>query len=150
MSSGGSVALTWSSANSENCTASGDWQGSKETQGEESVGPLSVRSSFTLTCAGTDGTSVVAMVSVDVMGQMSLSWDPPTLNTDGSSLDNLASYEIHYGDSSGDYDNVVQIDAGGNTHTLELPVGAYYVALRAVNGNGQASALSNEQVLSSR
>jgi hypothetical protein len=57
------VTLTWSAGNAESCSASGDWSGSKSTSGTETVGPITVNSSFTLRCtaAGVNGSKTVAV-----------------------------------------------------------------------------------------
>lgn len=38
-----------------------------------------------------------------------LSWDPPTKNADGTSLNGLAGYKIYYGTSSGNYTKIIDI-----------------------------------------
>lgn len=55
VSPGGSSVLEWSSTGATSCTASGGWSGSKLTSGTQSVGPLSVDTSFTLTCSNLVG-----------------------------------------------------------------------------------------------
>lgn len=65
VSQGSNVTLTWSSQNTDSCSASGAWSGNKATSGSESVGPLSQNSSFTLTCSGSGG-NVSESLSVSV------------------------------------------------------------------------------------
>lgn len=79
-------------------------------------------------------------------GSLSLSWEPPTENTDGSALTNLKGYKIHYGNSSGSYDQTVTIDnAGISSYVLEnLAAGTYYIAISAVTTSGAESDLSGE------
>jgi parallel beta-helix repeat protein len=68
VNSGQSVTLTWTSTNSSNCFASGDWSGSKSTAGgNESVGPLATNSTFDLECSGPAGFAN-AQASVTVSG----------------------------------------------------------------------------------
>ncbi len=63
---GGSSLLTWSSEASS-CQAGGAWSGSKNPSGgAESVGPITVTSTYTLTCVGTNGASTTATVTVTV------------------------------------------------------------------------------------
>ncbi|MDH3768215.1 MAG: hypothetical protein OES99_07160, partial [Gammaproteobacteria bacterium] len=52
---GGSSDLNWSSTDADSCVASGDWSGAKATAGSETMGPLGVTSTFTLTCTGAGG-----------------------------------------------------------------------------------------------
>ena len=82
----------------------------------------------------------------DGNGTLSLSWQPPTENTDGSTLTNLKGYKIYYGTSSGSYDQTVTINnAGISSYVIEnLPAGTYYVAISAVSTNGAESDLSGE------
>ncbi len=63
----GVAELTWVATNATACIASGQWSGPKPATGKESVGPLIVTSSFTLTCSGPGG-SVSKTASVDVVG----------------------------------------------------------------------------------
>ena len=79
-------------------------------------------------------------------GTISLSWEPPTANTDGSPLTNLKGYKIHYGTASGNYDQTVTINnAGVSSYVLEnLSAGTYYIAISAVTTTGAQSDLSGE------
>jgi len=52
---GGYTTLDWNSPTADSCTATGDWNGSKNTTGSESVGPINSQSLFVLTCQNTDG-----------------------------------------------------------------------------------------------
>jgi len=54
----GYTMLIWNSTNADECTASGDWSGSKSLLGSESVGPLATSARFDLTCTGPDGSAI--------------------------------------------------------------------------------------------
>lgn len=69
--SGASSNLTWSSANTSSCTASGAWSGSRPTSGSAATGPLTASSTFTLTCAGPGG-SLARSTTVTVSGAQQL------------------------------------------------------------------------------
>ena len=76
-----------------------------------------------------------------------LTWTPPTLNTDGTPLTDLASYEIWSGcTTSGIYDTVEIVSAPATTHTvIGLPeVGTCYFAAKATNALGVSSVYSGE------
>jgi len=77
---------------------------------------------------------------------VTLSWAPPTTNTDGSSLTNLNGYRILYGKQSGVYTNSVTLNNAGLTrYTLEnLASGTYYIVMVAVNSGGAESDKSQE------
>ncbi|HKE95386.1 MAG TPA: putative Ig domain-containing protein, partial [Povalibacter sp.] len=84
-------------------------------------------------------------VSAIGTGSATLSWVPPTQNTDGTSLTNLASYQIMYGRSASDLTQTITVsNPSVNTYVVEnLTTGAWYFAVVAVNTSGTASALSN-------
>lgn len=77
-------------------------------------------------------------------GTASLSWTPPTQNTDGSSLTNLVGYRIHYGTTPDALNQTIQVaNPGISSYTVTgLAAGTYYFAVRAY-ADGVASDLSN-------
>lgn len=79
-------------------------------------------------------------------GAVTLNWTPPTENTDGSPLTNLAGYDIHYGTASGDYSQSVSVSNPGlATYVVDnLGPGTYYFSISAVNSTGAESPLSPE------
>lgn len=79
-------------------------------------------------------------------GQATLTWTPPTRNTDGTALTNLAGYRIVHGLSPGELTQTVQVGASVSRHTLSgLPAGTRHFAVKAFNSTGVESALSNVQ-----
>lgn len=78
-------------------------------------------------------------------GAATLSWLPPTENTDGSALTNLAGYEVRYGRDRNNLSNSVRIDDPSVTvYVIEnLTSGTWYFAVAAINSQGIASELSN-------
>jgi len=99
-----------------------------------------------------DGTNKVSLPafaitvkSVASTGSATLSWTPPTRNTDGSTLTNLAGYKIYYGTSSGAMNKTVQIsNAGMSSYVIEnLTPATYYFAVKAYTSSGAESQLSN-------
>jgi hypothetical protein len=79
-------------------------------------------------------------------GAVTLNWAPPTENTDGSPLTNLAGYNIHYGTASGDYAQTVSVSNPGlATYVVDnLGPGTYYFTVGAVSSAGAESPLSPE------
>ncbi|MBW4051976.1 MAG: fibronectin type III domain-containing protein [Proteobacteria bacterium] len=77
---------------------------------------------------------------------MTLNWTPPTENTDGTPLANLAGYHIHYGTASGKYTQSVTVNNPGiATYVVSnLNPGTYYFSVAAVNSQGTESPLSSE------
>jgi hypothetical protein len=79
---------------------------------------------------------------------LQLFWNAPTMNRDGSPLQDLAGYKLYYGESSGTY--TTTIDVGNlTTYTLQgLEVGhTYYIAVSAYDAAGNESALSAELII---
>ena len=146
ISEGGSVSLSWSATDADSCTASGGWSGTLATSGSQNIGPLTAGTTFSLSCTGSGG-SVLEMLSVGVIGPVQLSWVAPDENVDGSSLTDLAGYRIYYGTSSRNYSDMVDLsNPGATAHTLTLASGDYYVAMTALDADGNESAYSNEVI----
>jgi hypothetical protein len=78
-------------------------------------------------------------------GSATLSWTPPTQNSDGSTLGNLAGYRVIYGRTSTNLDQTVNVDNPSiNRFVVEnLSSGTWYFAVVAVNATGVTSQLSN-------
>ena len=87
-------------------------------------------------------TASLAAFSISVVdvsnGGATLSWTPPTQNTDGTSLTNLAGYRIAYGTSSTALTQTVQVaNPGVSSYTISnLSPGTYYFAVRAYTSSG--------------
>lgn len=84
-------------------------------------------------------------VADTVVGSATLSWSPPTENSDGSSLTNLAGYRVHYGRSPTQLSQTVEItNSSLSTYVVEnLSSGTWYFAVVTVNTGGTTSVLSN-------
>lgn len=110
------------------CTASGDseWSGTKEPQGEVALATSTTSKQYSLSCAwGRDF--------------LTLTWTPPTTNTDGSQLTDLTGYRIFYGTSPTMSQNtVVELNNPALArHVVEdLQPGTYYFVVAAVNSQG--------------
>ncbi len=79
-------------------------------------------------------------------GTLTLAWDPPTDNTDGSSLSDLQGYKVYYGEKSGTYTSVLDVPNPSLTSYVvqNLPPGTYYFALADYNSQGVESVLTRE------
>jgi hypothetical protein len=79
------------------------------------------------------------------VGTAALSWTPPTTNTDGSSLTNLAGYRIYYGVNANELISTIQVSNAGMTSYVidNLAPGTYYFVVRAYTSGGAESANSN-------
>ena len=90
------------------------------------------------------GTSARQAVTV-VAGTITLAWDAPTTNTDGTPLTDLAGYKIYYGPTSGSYTNTLDVGNVTTSVVNNLTDGlTYYFTVSAYNSAGVESSFSNE------
>ncbi len=145
---GETVRLTWSSGNADACEASGGWSGSRPANGTMVVGPLTESTTFTLTCSGA-GDNAMAMLSIGIAGVITLKWQPPAENVDGTPLTDLSGYRIYYGEQSREYSNRETVsNPRAISHDVSVVSGSYYFAMTALDGEGNESGYSNEVVKS--
>jgi hypothetical protein len=78
-------------------------------------------------------------------GSATLNWTPPTKNTDGSTLTNLAGYRIAYGTNPSALTQTVQISNPGISSFVVdgLTSGTWYFALKSYTASGTESPLTN-------
>lgn len=99
----------------------------------------------------TDGTATRSLPAFAITVTQSsttsatLSWTPPTQNTNDSPLTNLAGYRVVYGRDSSNLDQTIQIaNPGLSTYTVtNLTSGTWYFAVKAYSSTGAESAISN-------
>jgi hypothetical protein len=99
-----------------------------------------------------DGTTSVSMPTFSItvnqisLGSVTLSWQAPTRNSDGTQLTDLAGYVLHYGMNQGQYDSQHPVNtAGQTTATIDnLAPNTYYFVITAKNDAGVESGYSNE------
>jgi hypothetical protein len=152
VSQNGSTTLQWTATDADSCEASGDnvdWSGTKSTSGSATITNLQQTSVFSLTCSGAGGTvsdSVSVTVETNSTGTALLSWTPPTQNTDGTALTDLAGYKIYYGTESGNYTEVVTLnDPGVPSHQIDnLSSGEWFFVMTSFNSQNIESSYSNE------
>lgn len=85
------------------------------------------------------------MVTVSISGELSLNWVAPAENVDGSALTDLAGYRIYYGERSRDYSGQQAVNNPAITSmSIRVPAGSYYVAMTAIDTQGNESGYSNE------
>lgn len=79
------------------------------------------------------------------MYSVTLTWIPPTLNTDGSAVTDVVGYRIDYGTSAANLSSSVSVSGGTSTSTVitGLNAATYYFAVAALNSTGGASVASN-------
>lgn len=129
------VTLQWSATGATSCTASGGWSGTKAASGSQQITPpLSASATFTLNCTA-PGTAQ----------GVTLEWEPPTQNTNGTPLTNLAGYRVRYGSSPSALSQSVAVSQASATGTVisSLTAGTWHFSVHAVTAGGAESVGSN-------
>jgi hypothetical protein len=98
-----------------------------------------------------DGTTTVALTAFTITvtqvanGTATISWIPPTQNTDGSPLTDLGGYRIYYGTSQTNLTQMAEVDNPGLTSYMvqNLAPATWYFTMRAFRTNGTESEPSN-------
>jgi hypothetical protein len=141
--------LTWSISNRPSWAAFNTSTGALTgTPSSSHVGTYS-----NVTISASDGTNRTSLPAFSVAvnspgtstGSATLSWTPPTTNTNGSSLSNLAGYRIYYGTSPSSLTRTVQVSGAGMTRYVvsDLSPATWYFSIRAYTSTGSESANSN-------
>jgi hypothetical protein len=117
--------------------------------GTPGTGDVGTYSGITITVSDGKATTSIGPFTISVTavgtGSAVLSWTPPTQNSDGTALTNLAGYKILYGAGADELDQSIQVENSSvNTYVVEnLTAGTWYFAVVAVNTSGSASSPSN-------
>jgi hypothetical protein len=118
-------------------------------QGTPGAGDVGTTSGIVISVSDGQAPAVaLATFSVTVQavatGSATLTWNPPTQNTDGSPLTDLAGYKIYWGTSQGTYPNSVTLTNPGLTSYVvtNLVSGTYYFVATALNSEGVESSYS--------
>ena len=86
-------------------------------QGTPTQGDVGTNANIVISVSDGAATRSLASFNIQVVatatGSATLSWVPPTQNSDGSPLTNLASYRVYYGTSSGTYPNSMTVNNPG-------------------------------------
>jgi hypothetical protein len=98
-----------------------------------------------------DGTATASLTAFAITvtdvatGSATVSWTPPTQNSDGSALTNLSGYRIAYGRSATVLDRSISLSNPSLSTAVvdNLSSGTWYFAVSAVNNQGAASNPSN-------
>jgi len=122
---------------------------SGQLSGTPQDGDVGTYTDITISVSDGDLAASLQPFSVSVeqvsLGSVTLNWTPPTQNTDGSALDDLAGYRIYYGTSDSEYPNLITLDNPGlATYVVEnLVPGTYFFVSTAMNAQGVESDYSN-------
>jgi hypothetical protein len=115
--------------------------GTPSTAAASSSGSTTTTTPATTTPAA--GTTVASTVTktTTTTGVATLDWLPPTENSDGSALTNLAGYTVYYGTSPDSLTQSVKVTNPGLTaYTVtNLPSGTWYFAVTSYSSTGVES-----------
>jgi hypothetical protein len=142
-------ALTWSISNRP------AWATFSTTSGALTGTPTSsnVATYSNIVISASDGTNRTSLPAFNIAvnspgtgsGSATLSWTPPTRNTNGTTLTNLAGYRIYYGTSPSTLTRTVTLNNAGLTRYVvgDLSAATWYFSIRAYTSSGSESANSN-------
>jgi hypothetical protein len=139
--------LTFSIANKPS------WASFSTSTGALTGTPSATGTSSGITIKVTDGKASASLAPFAIAvtsgststGSATLSWTPPTRNTNGTTLTNLAGYKILYGTSSSSLSKTITVSNPGLTSYVvdNLSSGTWYFAIKAYTSSGTESAASN-------
>jgi hypothetical protein len=118
-------------------------------QGTPAASDLGTTSGIVITVS--DGAASAALPAFNIAvqaiatGSATLSWTPPTQNSDGSPLTDLAGFKLRWGTSAGSYPSSVTINNPGiTTYIVEnLTPNTYHFVATAFDTAGNESVYSN-------
>lgn len=141
----GTPTVTWSSSPAGGvCTASGGWSGSKASSGSQAQASVSKTATYSLSCTWP------AIPASN--GSATVSWTPPTTNTDGSAItigtgsqSDLAGYHVLYSQNANDVSggSYVENPRATSVTVPNLAAGTWYFGVKAYNAGGLESVVSN-------
>jgi hypothetical protein len=122
--------------------------GVDSTASVASVASNTTSSGTTTPASGTNTSSTVTKTTTPVTtvnGVATLDWLPPTENSDGSVLTNLAGYTVYYGTSPGNLAQSVKVTNPGLTAyaVTGLSSGTWYFAVSSYSADGVESSRTN-------
>jgi hypothetical protein len=97
------------------------------------------------TSAPPSSSSVSSSLAPTSKGSATLSWTPPTSNSDGTPLTDLAGFYIYYGTTAGSLTNTIKVaNPGAVSYVVSnLGSGTWYFAIAAYTNTGVVSPQSN-------
>ena len=125
-------------------TSSGKLSGTPSATGTNSGIVISVSDGKASASLAPFAIVVASSTAGGTTGSAALSWTPPTTNSDGSTLTNLAGYRISYGTSASALSQTVAISNPGiSSYVIDnLNSGTWYFAIKAYTSSGMESAAS--------
>ena len=110
-------------------------------------------SSIGITVSDGSLSASLSAFSIDVTGlppgAVVITWDAPARSADGSTLNDLRGFRIHWGAQSGNYVNQLDVNnASATSHVVRnLTPATYFFAVTAIDTSGNESSFSNETTI---
>lgn len=119
--------------------------GCPSVQTTSSANPTAALSGTPTPTTTTTTTTATTTATAATVGTAKLTWVAPTQNTDGSLINNLQGYHIHYGNSPTALGQMVDVSgASATTYVVTgLTTGTWYFSVSAYNSAGLESAPSS-------
>ena len=145
----GSTKINWSSKRASDCTASGDWSGSKATSGSQTMSSLTSDKVFNLSCSGPGGTSsdIVNITVAAPAPTLSFSASPASVTQNGSTTLNWNSTDATSCVASGDWSG--NKGASGSESTGASTIDSQYALTCSSLGGSVNKSVNVTVVLSS-
>lgn len=136
---GESPVLTWTSTNANSCTAGDGWTGSKSANGSETLSPISMTTTYSLSCVGTGG-SISRSVTVSFAPQPSvaMSAEPNSVTTNQASTLTWTSQYATSCSAGGEWLGAKSLN--GSASTGSLSAGSHTFSLTCTGPGGTATA----------
>jgi Putative Ig domain len=126
-------------------SATGALTGTPTASQEGSTTPITITGSNGSSSASIGPFIVQVKAPAATSGSATLYWVPPTQNTNGTPITNLAGYHIYYGTSANALTTTITVEGSSSTtYTItNLSAGTYYFSVVAYNTEGADSQNSN-------
>lgn len=118
--------------------------------GVPTVGDVGMYSNIEIAVSDGKSTTRLPAFQVNVVARgsnsVTVQWQQPTTNEDGSALNNLAGFQIKYGRQAGRYTHTVNVPTPGITSYMVegLASGAYYFTMGSYTAANDASLAADE------
>ena len=118
--------------------------GLRPASGRHNISNIVIKVSDGKATASLKAFSIVVSSST-ATGSATLSWTPPTQNSNGTTLTNLAGYRIYYGKSASTMTQLITVANPGTARYVvdDLTAATWYFNVRAYSTTGVESAASN-------
>jgi len=136
--------LTWRVSFADECRADNGWTQGGRTSGQTTISNPQLGASYGLNCWNRNASANAnfadkAPVATNTQ-PVRISWQAPS-----EQGEKTTGYRLFVGERPRSYSKTVEVRSDdGNSHTLELPAGSYFIAMSSIGESGRESPLSSE------